>query len=113
MTARPLNPDSPRRPIYAAVALVLVAAMVMAAGCVSQQQINVSPAGTMVKTIKVTLQIPTPFPITPISTSAVRTSMSNSVEGKYIFLEQRFNESFVTVSGKCLRGNPDYYCEKT
>jgi hypothetical protein len=88
-------------------------AVLLAAGCVSQQQTNVSPAGTTVKTIKVTLQIPTPFPITPISTSAVRTSMGNSIEGKYIFLEQRFNESFVTVSGNCLRGNPSYYCEKT
>jgi hypothetical protein len=113
MTARPLDPESRRRPLRIAVALVLVAAMVMEAGCVSQQQTNVSPAGTMVKTIKVTLQTPTPFPITPISTSAVRTSMSNSVKGKYIFLEQRFNESYVTVSGKCLRGNPSYYCEKT
>jgi hypothetical protein len=114
MTARPIDPESRRRPLQIAVALVLVMmAVLLAAGCVSQQQTDISPAGTMVKTMKVTLPIPTPFPITPISTSAVRTSMSNSVEGKYIFLEQRFNESFVTVSGNCLRGNTDYYCEKT
>jgi hypothetical protein len=35
MTARPLDPDSRRRPVYSAVALVLLLAMVMAAGFVS------------------------------------------------------------------------------
>jgi hypothetical protein len=37
MTARPVDPESRRRPVYAAVALVLVlVAVLLAAGCVSQ-----------------------------------------------------------------------------
>jgi hypothetical protein len=37
MTARPINPESPRRPLYAAVALMLVmVAVLLAAGCVLQ-----------------------------------------------------------------------------
>jgi len=35
MTARPIDPESWRRPVYAAVALVLLLAMAIAAGCVS------------------------------------------------------------------------------
>jgi hypothetical protein len=40
MTARPLDHESRRRLVSAAVALVLVAALVMAAGCVSQSSGN-------------------------------------------------------------------------
>jgi len=36
MTARPVDPESRRRPIFAAAALVLLLAIVMAAGCVLQ-----------------------------------------------------------------------------
>lgn len=48
MTARPPDPGCRRRPLSAAVALVLLLAVVMAAGCVSQTQSEASPneAGT-------------------------------------------------------------------
>ena len=39
MTARPIDPDNRRRPVSAAVALVLLLAMVMAAGCMGRDYV--------------------------------------------------------------------------
>ena len=114
MTARPLDPKRRRWPVSAAVAVVLLLAMAMAAGCVGQSSSAAIPMGETVPITKTTLKIPTPIPpldITPQTQHSY--TITPAVGGKYIFLEHRINGSYVTVSGTCHHFDSSYYCGKT
>lgn len=65
MTARPLDSESRRRQIYAAVALVLLLAMVMAAGCISPRFNERNQ--TVTKEKYLVIEHDTNFTISPIS----------------------------------------------
>lgn len=68
MTARLIVPVSRKRPIYAAVAPVLVmVAVLLAAGCMSQQQNNGLPANSLVQTTNASSQIPISIPFSQVS----------------------------------------------
>jgi hypothetical protein len=67
MTARPIDPESRRNPVYAAVVLVLVmVAVLLAAGCMSQQ-----PADAPASTTAIATKIPTPVNSSPVTTTPV------------------------------------------
>ncbi len=68
MNARPIFPESRRRPLRIAVALVLaMVAVLLAAGCMSQQQNNGLPANSLVQTMNASSQIPTSVPFSQVS----------------------------------------------
>jgi hypothetical protein len=80
---------------------VLVAAMVMAAGCVSQDYID-TPA------TRATLKIPTPFPVMSVpDTTEIDTRANTSAEGKYVFLEHHYNITITKISGACRHTQQD------
>lgn len=67
MTARPISAERRRWPLSAAVALVLLLAMAMAAGCVSQPPNNIIPENSSENATKSTSEIPASVSVSPIS----------------------------------------------
>lgn len=101
MTARTIFYESRRKPVYGAVALMLVVALLLAAGCAEQNLINVTPSRSMINNASSSISTTTTTSI-PIE-AVITTSLPLVCSGNNLTINSVMSGNPFTFSGTTIR----------